>query len=104
MFVGAVVVADQAHVEVLGDLLVDLGEELAELRRAVPAVQAGDHRAVGGVERYEQVSRAAVTDTIVGAFLRHPGIIGNVGWDRAKAWTCDFSSTHSTTAASGGLT
>src|SRR5215218_1036107 len=33
-----------------------------------------------------------------------PGIIGNAGWDRANAWTWDFSSTHSTTAASGGFT
>src|SRR3954467_6699519 len=32
-----------------------------------------------------------------------PGIIGNAGWDRASAWTCDFSSTHSTTAPSGGF-
>src|SRR5674476_476268 len=32
-----------------------------------------------------------------------PGIIGNAGWNRASAWTWDFSSTHSTTAASGGF-
>jgi hypothetical protein len=31
-----------------------------------------------------------------------PGIIGNAGWLRASAWIWDFSSTHSTTAASGG--
>src|SRR5829696_1304598 len=31
-----------------------------------------------------------------------PGIIGNAGWERAKA-CCDFSSTDSTTAPSGGL-
>src|SRR5829696_6132461 len=31
-----------------------------------------------------------------------PGIIGRTGWDRSSAWTCDFSSTHSTSARSGG--
>src|ERR1039458_8332087 len=32
-----------------------------------------------------------------------PGIIGSTGWDRSSAWIWDFSSTHSTTALSGGL-
>jgi hypothetical protein len=32
-----------------------------------------------------------------------PGIIGNTGWDRSRAWTWDFSSTQSTTALSGGV-
>src|ERR1700678_3652263 len=32
-----------------------------------------------------------------------PGIIGSTGWDRSRAWICDFSSTHSTTAFCGGL-
>src|SRR3984885_15492851 len=32
-----------------------------------------------------------------------PGIIGSTGWDLSRAWTWDFSSTHSTTAFSGGL-
>src|SRR6476660_9094097 len=31
-----------------------------------------------------------------------PGIIGNAGWGRERAWTCDFSSTQITTADSGG--
>ena len=31
-----------------------------------------------------------------------PGIIGKAGCDLANAWTCDFSSTQSTTADSGG--
>ncbi len=68
----AVVVADQMDLEVLGDVGVDLGEEFAELDRPVAAVQAGDHGAVGGVERREQ-ARGAVTDVVVGAFLGHPG-------------------------------
>ena len=32
-----------------------------------------------------------------------PGIIGNAGWERASACTWLFSSTHNTTAASGGF-
>jgi len=32
-----------------------------------------------------------------------PGIIGSTGWDRSSAWIWLFSSTHSTTARSGGL-
>ena len=43
---GAVVVADQMHVQVGGDLGVDEGQELAELDGAVAAVQGGDHGAV----------------------------------------------------------
>jgi myo-inositol-1(or 4)-monophosphatase len=31
-----------------------------------------------------------------------PGIIGSTGWDRSSAWIWLFSSTHSTTALSGG--
>src|SRR6266567_1709662 len=31
-----------------------------------------------------------------------PGIIGNTGWDRSRACTWDFSSTHNTTVRSGG--
>src|SRR5512143_1923226 len=32
-----------------------------------------------------------------------PGIIGSTGWERSRAWIWLFSSTHSTTALSGGL-
>ncbi len=35
VLVGAVVVADQVHVEVVGDLVIDLGQELLEFGRAV---------------------------------------------------------------------
>jgi hypothetical protein len=42
------------HVEIVGHLVVDLGQELLELDRAMATVQRADHRAVGGVERREQ--------------------------------------------------
>ena len=35
--------------------------------------------------------------------LVHRAELGSTGWDRSRAWTCVFSSTHSTTARSGGL-
>jgi hypothetical protein len=39
------------HIQVGGNLGVDLGEELVELRRAVTAMQGGDDGAVSDVER-----------------------------------------------------
>ena len=39
--VGAVVVTDQVHVHVVGDVVVDLGQELLELNCAMPAVDRG---------------------------------------------------------------
>ena len=35
--------------------------------------------------------------------LVHRAGLGSTGWDRSRAWTCVFSSAHSTTARSGGL-
>ena len=70
--VGGVVVADEVDVELGGDGLVDGDQELAELDRAVPAVQVGDHVAVGDVERREQAGDA-VADVVVGAPLGHAG-------------------------------
>ena len=55
--VGGEVVTDQVHVEFGGYGFVDGGEEFLELHRAVLAVQGGDHRAVGDVERSEQAAR-----------------------------------------------
>ena len=54
---GGEVVTDQVHVEFGGYGFVDGGEEFLELHRAVLAVQGGDHRAVGDVERGEQAAR-----------------------------------------------
>ena len=47
---GGVVIADQVHIEVLGDFLVQLGEEAAELRRAVPTVQRPNHLPARDIE------------------------------------------------------
>ncbi len=63
---------------------------------------SGDHGAVGDAERGEQAGDA-VTVVAVAAPLGHAGHHRQHGWDRSRACMPDFSSTHSTTARSGGL-
>ena len=62
--VGGVVVAHHVDLQVLWDRLVDLGQELPELRGPVTAVDRGDHGPVGDVQRGEQ-ARRAVTDIVM---------------------------------------
>jgi hypothetical protein len=66
--VGAVVVADQVHVQFGRHRLVDRDQELLELGGAVLAVQLADHDAVGDVERGEQTGDA-VAGVVVGTPL-----------------------------------
>src|SRR5690606_13841334 len=70
--VGGVVVADQVDVELGGDLLVELGEELLELGGAVAAVQGADDLAGGGVERCEQ-GGVASAQVVGGPSFGHAG-------------------------------
>ena len=84
--VGGVVVADQVHLEILGDFLVQLGEEAAELHRAVPTVQRPDHLPARDIEGGKEAGDPVV-DVVVGAALGVPGSSGNTGWDRSSAWT-----------------
>ena len=60
------------HVQLVGHLRVDLGQELLELDGAVAPVQRGDDLPVGSVERREQAGHP-VADIVVGAFLGHAG-------------------------------
>src|SRR5215213_9965691 len=57
-FVGGVVVQDEVHVVLGGDLSVELVEELAELGGAVLAMQAAVDVAGGYIECGEQAGRA----------------------------------------------
>lgn len=75
--------------------------ELLELGRAVPAVDLGDHGAVGDVERREQ-GRHAVPNVVVGAFLRHAGHHREHGLAAGEGLHLGLSSTQKTTALSGG--
>ena len=97
------VVEHDVHVEVRRHGRVDQVEEAAELLGAMPRRHLRDHLAGGDVERGVEVG-GAVADVVVGAAAAGtPGISGSTGAVRSSAWICDFSSTHSTTAASGGL-
>jgi hypothetical protein len=82
--------------------LVDSDEELAVLDGPVFAVQFADDGAIGDVERGEQAG-GAMPGVVMVRPSGMPGIIGSTGWDRSRACIGDFSSTHSTTARSGGL-
>jgi hypothetical protein len=100
--VGGKVVADDVDIQFRRDGLVDRLEELQVLGRPVAAVQLADDSAVGDVEGGEQAGGAVPGESWVRR-SGMPGIIGSTGWDRSRACTCVFSSTHSTTARSGGL-
>jgi len=77
--------------------------ELLELDGAMPAMDLTDHGAVGDVERREQAGDA-VPGVVCGCAAQAcPASIGSTGWERSSACICDFSSTHNTTAFSGGL-
>ena len=80
----------------------DLIEEAAELGGAVAAIAVADDPAGGNVEGGEQRGRAMAF--VVMAAPRRPGrgAAAACGWLRSSAWICDFSSTHSTMAWSGG--
>jgi hypothetical protein len=70
--VRAVVVADQVDVQAGGNLLIELGEEFAELAGPVPAVDRPDDLTAGHVQGGEQ-GRDAMPQVVVRAPLRHAG-------------------------------
>ena len=70
----------------------------ARWRAVMSAITLPGGHVQGGVE-----VGGAVAHVVVGAPLGVPGISGSTGAVRSSAWIWDFSSTHSTTAASGGL-
>ena len=96
------VVEHDMHRQLTGNAAVDEGEEPLELPSPVPGGHLRDHVSRGDIERCVEVRRA-VTDVVVRLAAGTLGIIGNIGAVRSSAWTWVFSSTHSTTAASGGL-
>ncbi len=70
---------------------------------AVPGVAGVGDLAGGDLQGGEQRG-GAVPDVVMGRPSRGgPGRSGRIGAVRSRAWTCDFSSTHSTTALSGGF-
>ena len=71
-FVGAVVITDDMHLKAGRHLGIDFGQEFFEFDRAVPAMNAGDHGPVSGIERREQTGHT-VPHVVVGAFFWHAG-------------------------------
>ena len=67
--VGGVVIEDQVHVELGGNLLVDADEESLELSGAVAPVQRADHFSRGHVQGGEEAG-GAVAHIVVTATLR----------------------------------
>ena len=70
--VRAVVVHDQMHRMVCGNVLIDMLQELQELLGAMSAMQLADHFAGGDIERRKQ-RRGAVPHVVMRPALRHPG-------------------------------
>jgi len=99
--VGAVVVAHdvQWHARVGAG---DLAQKFSELLVAVAGVAGVGDLAGGDLQGGEQRGGAA-PEVIVAALFGHPGRSGSTGAARSSAWVWGFSSTHSTTASSGGL-
>ena len=88
--VGGVVVADQVHVQLGGDPLVERGQELLEFGGAMPAVDGSVDLAGGHVQRGEQGGDAVAQVVMACAARACPGIIGSTGADRSRAWIWRF--------------
>lgn len=102
VFVGDVVVHDQMQVQIGWGLLVDLAQEVQELLVPMLGANTRDHLSVGHIECGEQ-GRRAVANVVVGDPLDVANPMGSTGCVRSSAWIWLFSSTHSTSAWSGGF-
>jgi hypothetical protein len=87
------------NVQIVRNSGFDLIEKLAELIGAMASIALADDPAgcdvEGGKQRGDAVAFVVVTTA---------RRLANMGWLRSSAWICDFSSTHSTMARSGGAT
>ena len=102
MLVGGVVVDDEMDVELSRHVGLDVTQEGEELLMAMAGFALGDDRAVEHVEGGEQGGRA-VALIVVGHAFDVAEAHGKHGLGGSRAWIWLFSSTHSTTALSGGL-
>ena len=90
------------HIQMGGNFAVDRLQELVELDRAVTLVQAPDHLAPRQVQRGVEAG-GPVALIVMRRALGRAGSIGRTGRVRSNAWIWLFSSTHRTTARSGGF-
>ena len=101
VLVGGLVV--QHHVQ--GDAWVGGGDLLQELQEFLVAVAglAGVGDLAGSCVQGGEQTGDSVPGVSWVCRSGMPGRSGRIGWVRSSAWHCDFSSTHTTTAFSGGF-
>lgn len=99
---GAVIVHDDVDRKLGWDTHVQVRQELQEFGGAMPTMQLTDDFSGSHVQRGKQ-RRRAVTQIVMGRRSGSPGVIGRIGWVRSRAWIWLFSSTHNTTALTGGF-
>ena len=102
MLVGGVVVDHQMNLEIGRHVAVDMLQKGQKLLVPVARATLGEHPTVGDVERGKQGCRAMSKVIVVNAIdiaeaKRQDRLV------RSSAWIWLFSSTHNTTACSGGL-
>jgi len=102
MFVGRIVVDDDVNVELPGNVLLDVFEELKIFLVPMSLLALGEHFSVGDVQCGKQGCRPVALIVAVTPST-YPRPIGNMGCVRSRAWIWLFSSAHKTTAFSGGL-
>src|SRR4051812_25394285 len=90
-------------VEVVGHLAVDPLQKFLEVDRAVARVQGADVLAGRDVQRRVQAMTCRALIVVRGALRGPRGASPGSVSSGLGAWIWDFSSTHSTTARSGGL-
>ena len=100
-FVRAVVVEDQMDAQIRGNKLIDVPQEADEIDAAVAALDLADDRAGGDIQRREQ-RRRAIAPIVVGARLGSSIVHRQRRLGPVQGLNLLFSSTHNTSAWSGG--
>ncbi len=99
--VGTVVVENQMGIQFFGDRFLNDRQKLLELDGPVVRVESPNDFARGNVRGSKERGHS-VAFVVMVCRAGVPGRSGSIGWARSSAWICDFSSTQSTTARSGG--
>src|ERR1035441_7753905 len=100
--VSSVVVHNQVNVQFFGHVVLDGVEEVAEFLGAMALLVLADDLTGPGVQRGKQAG-GSVPHIVVGAALDLPRPHGQQRAVRSSAWIWLFSSTHKTSARSGGF-
>ncbi len=98
MFVRSRVVRDLMQGLALGNLAVNETKEPEPFLVPMARPTGGDEGALGHMEGGKECGRPMACVIVP----QRPGLSGKPGWVRSSAWIWLFSSTHRTTACSGG--